>query len=107
LFPKFRPETGASHGHQNVGALHFYPQVRVGHVFLPRRRTPTLRMPAYCESLSSIASFAWPSKSFPLGPEISFRALIHAGTLPPSARAGNFRVWHFADAYAGGEHVRF
>jgi hypothetical protein len=27
LFPKFCSETGASHGHKNIGALHFYPQV--------------------------------------------------------------------------------
>jgi hypothetical protein len=42
LFSKFRPETGASHGNQHVGTLHFYPQVQVGHIFPPS--------PAYAHS---------------------------------------------------------
>ena len=69
MFSKFRPETGASHVYQNVGTLHFYPQVRVGHIFLPRRHTPTLRIASLLREFEFIASFAWPSKSFPLGSE--------------------------------------
>lgn len=36
LFPIFCPEAGAPQGDQNVGALHFDGQVRVGHFQLPR-----------------------------------------------------------------------
>jgi hypothetical protein len=47
-FRNFALKTGASHSYHNVGTVDFYPQVRVGHQFLLRRRTPTLQ-PAYEE----------------------------------------------------------
>jgi hypothetical protein len=83
------------------GALHFYPQVRVGHIFLPRRRTPTLRCQPVARVCAQLRPLHSRAKVFHRVWGVSLRGIHSSGTscrhrqkLTPSR---NIPFWHLAE----------